>query len=320
MKIRALLAVSFVFLLCFTSISSAADYPAKPITLLTAFNPGGGSDVSHRTIEKFAKEYIPQPIVVTYKAGAGGEMGWTELAQGKPDGYFIGGVDIPHIILQPMLRPKGQPGYKTEELNPLCGLVYDPDIIMVREDSKWKTLKEFLDYAKANPKKVTVATVGKLTGDHLFLMQVENLTGAEFTQVPYPGGGKAIPALLSGEVDSYFGSANSFLRMEKTRGLAIATDKRFELCSGIPTFKEQGYALLSAKYRGLATPLKFPKEAQAFLEAQLSKMAANPEYQKAVKNVGLMPYYQTSKEFADTIAKEKARIRPLLVKMGELKE
>ena len=82
-----------------------AEYPAKPIMLMTAFNAGGGSDLSHRLIEKFAKGVIPQPIVVTYKAGAGGEIGWTWLIGAKADGYNIGGVDLPHIVLQPMLRP-----------------------------------------------------------------------------------------------------------------------------------------------------------------------------------------------------------------------
>ena len=145
--------------------AQAAEYPAKPITLMTAFNAGGGSDVSHRLLEKFAKGVFDQPIVVTYKAGAGGEIGWTWLVGAKADGYTIGGVDLPHIVLQPMLRPEGQPGYKTEQLSPLCGLVYDADVVMVPEDGPYKTFKDLIEYAKANPGKVKVATVGKLTGD-----------------------------------------------------------------------------------------------------------------------------------------------------------
>ena len=209
--------------------AQAADYPTKPITLMTAFNAGGGSDVSHRLLEKFAKGVFDQPIVVTYKAGAGGEIGWTWLAGAKPDGYTIGGVDLPHIVLQPMLRPEGQPGYKTDQLNPLCCLVFDPDILIVSEKSPFKSFRE-IDHAKANPGKVKAATVGKLTGDHLFLMNVEKLTGAKFTQVPYPGGSKAAPALLSGEVDCYFASTSNFLRTQGARGLAIATGERYELC------------------------------------------------------------------------------------------
>mgnify|MGYP002580154944 FL=1 len=296
-----------------------AEYPAKPIMLMTAFNAGGGSDLSHRLIEKFAKGVIPQPIVVTYKAGAGGEIGWTWLVGAKADGYTIGGVDLPHIVLQPMLRPEGQPGYKTEQLSPLCGLVYDADVVMVPEDGPYKTFKDLIEYAKANPGKVKVATVGKLTGDHLFLMQIEKLTGAKFTQVPYSGSGKAIPALLSGEVDAYFGSGSSFLRMEKTRGLAIGSKERYELCPDVPTFIEQGYAIESGKYRGLATPQNIPAEARQYLETKFAELCANPEYQKAVKSSGLMPQFQTGKVFGEIIRTEGEQAKKILEAYGLLK-
>ena len=299
--------------------AQAAEYPAKPITLMTAFNAGGGSDVSHRLLEKFAKGVFDQPIVVTYKAGAGGEIGWTWLVGAKADGYTIGGVDLPHIVLQPMLRPEGQPGYKTEQLSPLCGLVYDADVVMVPEDGPYKTFKDLIEYAKANPGKVKVATVGKLTGDHLFLMQIEKLTGAKFTQVPYSGSGKAIPALLSGEVDAYFGSGSSFLRMEKTRGLAIGSKERYELCPDVPTFIEQGYAIESGKYRGLATPQNIPAEARQYLETKFAELCANPEYQKAVKSSGLMPPFQTGKAFGEIIRTEGEQAKKILEAYGLLK-
>ena len=283
-----------------------AEYPAKPIMLMTAFNAGGGSDLSHRLIEKFAKGVIPQPIVVTYKAGAGGEIGWTWLVGAKADGYTIGGVDLPHIVLQPMLRPEGQPGYKTEQLSPLCGLVYDADVVMVPEDGPYKTFKDLIEYAKANPGKVKVATVGKLTG-------------AKFTQVPYSGSGKAIPALLSGEVDAYFGSGSSFLRMEKTRGLAIGSKERYELCPDVPTFIEQGYAIESGKYRGLATPQNIPAEARQYLETKFAELCANPEYQKAVKSSGLMPQFQSGKVFGEIIRTEGEQAKKILEAYGLLK-
>ena len=271
--------------------AQAADYPSRPITLMTAFNAGGGSDVSHRLLEKYAKGVFDQPIVVTYKAGAGGEIGWTWLAAAKADGYTIGGVDLPHIVLQPLLRPAGQPGYQTE----------------------------LIDYAKANPGKLKVATVGKLTGDHLFLMQIEKLTGATFTQIPYSGSGKAIPALLGGEVDAYFGSGSSFVRMEKTRGLAIGSKERYELCPDVPTFIEQGYPIESGKFRGLATPKGIPAEAQKYLEAKFAELCANPDYQQAVKGGGLMPLYQSGADFAATIAREGEQARAILTEYGLLK-
>lgn len=319
MKGYAWLLSSILALTMFTGAALAGGYPHRPITLMTAFNAGGGSDVSHRLLEKYAKGVFDQPLVVTYKAGAGGEIGWTWLVGAKPDGYTIGGVDLPHIVLQPMLRPAGQPGYKTEQLNPLCGLVYDANVAMVPESSPHKTFKELIDFAKANPGKVKVATVGKLTGDHLFLMEIEKLTGATFTQVPYSGSGKAIPALLSGEVDAYFGSGSSFLRMEKTRGLAVGSKERYELCPDVPTFIEQGYAIESGKYRGLATPLRIPAEAQRYLEKKFAELCANPDYQKAVKSGGLMPLFQTGSDFGDTIRREGEQANRILQEYGLLK-
>ncbi len=310
---RKLVLLLMVAIFCQLGVSVAeAKYPTKPVTIVTVFNPGGGSDVSHRTIEKFAKKYMEQPFVITYKPGAGGEIGWTEISRAKPTGYLIGGFDLPHIILQPMLRPEGQPGYQTEDLNPICGLVMDANVVMVKEDSKFKTMQDLIDYAKKNPGKVTVGTVGKLTGDHLFLMQIEEAAGVKFVQVPYPGSGKVSPALLSGEVDCYFGSGSSFLRMENVRGLAIATKERYELCPDVPTLIESGLNIESAKFRGLASPQKFPKEAQEYLEGVLSKMAADPEYQQAVKNVGLMPMYQSGADFKKTIENEKKSIEEIL--------
>ncbi len=312
MKSFRILMVAVLCMVAMAASALAADYPTKPITIMTAFNPGGGSDVSHRLLEKYARGIFDEPLVITYKPGAGGEIGWTTLALSKPDGYTVGGVDLPHIVLQPMLRRKGQPGYKTEDLLPLCGLVYDANVAMVRADSQWKTLADLVAYAKANPGKVRVASVGKFSGDHLFLMQIEKATGAKFAQVPYAGSGKAIPALVTGEVDAYFGSGSSFLRMENTRGLAVATEERYELCPDVPTFKEQGYNIISMKFRGLAVPRKVPANVLNYLESHFATVCGNREYMDAVKNSGLMPAFSTGKEFADIIAREKSQAEQLL--------
>ena len=299
-------------LLGLLAMPAAAAYPEKPINMIIAFTAGGSSDVQARIMQKYWNKYAPQPWVFVYKPGAGGIIGFTEIAKARPDGYTIGGVDLPHIVLQPMLRPEGQPGYKTEQLNPLCCLVFDPDILIVSEKSPFKSFGELIEYAKANPGKVKAATVGKLTGDHIFLMNVEKFTGAQFTQVPYPGGSKAAPALLGGEVDCYFASTSNFLRMQGARGLAIATKDRYKLCPDVPTMNELGYELESAKYRGLATPPNFPAEAQAYL----AKVCADPEYQAGVRGAGLLPYYKDGKAFGEIIEQEKEKARKTLKEQG----
>lgn len=314
-----LLLATVCFLAGSVLFSTAADYPSKAITLLTAFNPGGGSDVSHRTIEKYAKDLIPQPLVIIYKSGAGGEFGWTELANAKPDGYFIGGIDLPHIVLQPMVRAKGQPGYQTEELLPICGLVRDPEVILVHKDSPWKTLKQFMDHVRSNPGKVTAAIVGKFTGDHLFLMDFENATGLKFAQVPYSGGGKAIPALTGKQVDCYFSSFNSYHRMEAARALGVALEERYDLDPKIPTLKEQGVHVVSVKRRGLAAPKNTPPAIIKYLEGKFGEMDAKPEYKEANRNVGLSPSFLSSADFGAYIANEKIKARQTLTRVGFFK-
>lgn len=314
-----ILAIIGILMMGVSAVAQAGEYPDRSITLLTAFGPGGGSDVSHRIVEKYAKDIIPQPLAVIYKPGAGGEFGWTELSKAKPDGYFIGGIDVPHIALQPMVRKKGQPGYQTEDLIPIAGLVIDPGMIMVHKNSPHKTLKDLIDHVKANPGSVTAATSGKYTGDHLFLMDVEAKTGAKFAQVPYSGGGKCINALMGQQVDCYFGSANSFLRMENGRSLGVSTDKRYELTPDVPTLKEQGVDVRFLKRRGIAAPKGMPKEIISYLENAFAKMAQLTEYQEAKRNVGLSPDFMTSKGFSDYIQNEKMKAEKLLKEVGFLK-
>lgn len=290
----------------------AEDYPSRPITILTAFPPGGGSDATHRLLEKYARGVFAVPVILRYISGQGGEDGWSALAQSKPDGYTIGGVVLPHIVLQPLLRPKEKKGYRTEELVPLCGLIQDANIVMVRADSPWKKFEDLIAYARKHPGKIRVATVGSLSGEHFFLRQIEKETQATFSQVPYDGAGMAIPALLSGEVDAYFGSCSSFLHMENTIGLAVGSRNRYFFCPQVPTFKELGYDIVSVKVRGLALPPGVPAPIRRYLENHFAQLCANPAYQEAVRSNGFLPVYTSARDFAASIAQEKARAEALL--------
>lgn len=315
------IALSLVLLALLSLPAFAAEegkYPDKPITLLTAFNPGGGSDTVHRLLEKYAKGIMTQPFVITYKAGAGGELGWTEAADAKPDGYFIAGVDLPSINLQPLVRKPGTPGYRTEQLLPIANLLVDPNCILVSKNSKWKTFPEFLEYVKAHPGKVRAAIVGKLSGDHTFLMQFEKLTGTKFNVIPYTGGAKVGPALQSGEAECYFGSLSSSFRLENTRCLAVGTPERYELAKDVPTLKELGYDITSMKRRGIVGPVGIPPERVAFLEEIFRKINENPDYVSDMKRLGQLPDFKTASEFAKIINDETRVNGELLKNLGYL--
>ena len=163
------------------------------------------------------------------------------------------------------------------------------------------------------------ATVGKFTGDHLFLMEFEHVTGLKFAQVPYSGGGKAIPALMGKQVDCYFGSFNSYFRMDAGRALGVALNERYVLDPDIPTLKEMGITVFSAKRRGLAAPKGTPAEIIKYLEEKFEMMAQKSGYQEANKKVGLSPSFLSSTDFAKYISDEKAKAKKILTRIGFFK-
>ena len=205
--------------------AQAAEYPAKPITLMTAFNAGGGSDVSHRLLEKFAKGVFDQPIVVTYKAGAGGEIGWTWLVGAKADGYTIGGLNVPHIILQPLAQ---NAQFTPDSFKYICQVVNDPQCIAVRKDIPYQSTSEIIAAARKNPGKIRVGLVGPLSGHHLmFLDYGKKYPDAKLTSVFYKGAADQNAALLGGEIDMIFGNINDVMRsIDEFRVLNVAAEKR----------------------------------------------------------------------------------------------
>lgn len=297
----------------------SGSYPETPITLLTAFSPGGGSDISHRLLQKYAKDIIPKPLVIIYKEGAGGELGWTELANAKPDGYFIGGVDLPQIAIQPMLRTKGQSSYKTDDLLPICGIVSDPQIIYVHKDSQWKTLEQFMDFVRANPGKVTAATGGKFSGTHFFLLQFENATDLKVADIPFAGGGKAVAALAGKQVDCYFGSFSVGIRNDALRGLAVGTPERYSLCPDVPTLREKKINLVSIQRRGLCAPKNTPQDRIKYLEEKFRSISAIPEYQQEAKKLGMDNSFLSSSDFYEYIQEQKEFSKTILTRIGILK-
>ena len=270
-----------------------AEYPAKPIMLMTAFNAGGGSDVSHRLLEKFAKGVFDQPIVVTYKAGAGGEIGWTWLVGAKADGYTIGGVDLPHIVLQPMLRPEGQPGYKTEQLSPLCGLVYDANVVMVPEDGPYKTFKDLIEYAKANPGVVKMADSGVGAAPNVAAKAFEKYFDISFDFYTYDGAPECVTAVETNEVDATFlqpTPATASVKAGTLSMIGVLSDERLASFPDTPTIMEtfgEEYNLVMKGFVALSAPAGTPDDVVAALRDLMGKAVESDEYKTQIESLGM---------------------------------
>jgi tripartite-type tricarboxylate transporter receptor subunit TctC len=315
---------SIVFLAVCVFISPAtlfsAEYPAKPLTYIICFNPGGESDITARIQEQALKKYFGQDVVITYKIGGGGSVGWSELVRSKPDGYTIAGDNLPHIILQPLER--GDAGYKTLELKQIYIFESTPDLLVVRQDSPYKTLKDFIDYAKTNPPGiVTVGGSGSSTANDLGTTMLNKAAGIKLTYIPFGGSGSAVPALLGGHVTALMTYSTMGVQYkDKFRALAIASEERMAVLPDVPTFKELGYDVVEGAYRGVAAPPGTPDDIIRKLADTFEKVMKDPEVQKKMDQNGFKTEFMGPEASLKLVEKKMVEYEAIMKELGRLKK
>lgn len=293
-------------------------YPSKPITYIISFNPGGESDITARLQEKHLEKALGVPINVTHKPGGGGAVAWSEFQRtAKPDGYQIIGVNIPHIIGQPLLRKDA--GYETDGFELIMWFHFTPNALLVSNDSPIKSLKDFIEYAKKNPKAATVGGSGTYSANHLEALRLEKAAGIQTTYVPHTGTGPVVPALLGGHLTAAMNySMLGVQYKDKVRALAVAAEERVETLPDAPTFKELGYDIVGGAFRGVAAAKGTPKEivdklAQAF--SDVNKIIA--EKQVAL---GFVMTYATGDKAQALVEQMKAAYSDILKEIAAKKK
>src|SRR5690554_933707 len=172
----------------------AASYPERPIDYVIAFDAGGESDITARLQQAPLQEALGTDVTVSYQPGGGGALAWSELTRTEPDGYTIMGHNLPHIILQPMMR--GDAGYETEDLKHVYIFQSTPNILAVPADSEYETLDDFIAAAEASPGAISVGGSGDFSANHVGTLLLNDEAGIETTYTPFSGTGAATPALL----------------------------------------------------------------------------------------------------------------------------
>lgn len=311
MKKSVVWCLMVVFVLVPGLAVGASDFPKGPITYVIPFNPGGQSDVEARLQQPYLEKILGVKIVVEYKPGAGGALAWTQFAKAKPDGYTVCGINIPHIILQPLSQKDA--AYKTEDLKPLAIFESTPIGLAVKKGSKISTLKEFIDYAKANPGKITVGISGKLTGHHMASLQFEKRTGIKLTLVTFTGAAPQTTALLGGHVEAMWGNSSDLVSYRNDiKILAIGTEKRMDTLPDVPTFQELGMKFTPRIDRGVAVPKETPAGITATLEKAFLDTVQKKEYNDKITKAGFVAMGLNSKESMKYIANEIAENTKLL--------
>jgi putative tricarboxylic transport membrane protein len=288
--VAAALVLAVVLGFCFLLEKASAQekaFPTRQLTYLVCFDPGGQSDRGARLYQPHLDKILGQKVIIDYKVGGGGALGWRELTHAKPDGYTFAGFNIPHVILQPLQQDVG---YKTEQIVPLMIFQRTPLGLAVLNTSPFKTLKEFIDHAKQNPGAVSIGGSGSFSGYHMATLRLEKLTGTKITYVPFTGSAPQMTAFLGGHITGIFGASDDLtIHRDKLRVLGFATNERFPGFPDAPTLKEQGVDMAEAVDRGVALPPGTPDPIIKKLESAFLQVANMPEIRAEMTRQGFIP-------------------------------
>ncbi len=299
--------------------SFAADtgnFPNRPIEMVLAYPPGGGTDSSFLPFKDAAGKALGQPITNVYKPGAGGGVGAAYVANAKQDGYTLTIASPSNFIVLPLTKDIG---YTLESFTPVCNFSETRNYFLVREDSPYKTIADFFEAAKK--KKMTYASPGANTTSHIVMEALSRQLGIQLIHVPYSGGSTAFTAVLGGHAD--IGVAGGSLGMAapgKLRAIAVTGDKRFAISPDVPTLKEFGYFASGAIYYGVWAPKGTPepiikKLYQAFKRASEEN---RDQSAKILAGAEQAPYFLAPAEVGKLFQADNIFYRKILGEMGLL--
>ena len=237
-----------------------AQFPERPITYVIPFDPGGESDVTARFQEPHLQEILGVSVTVTHRPGGGGAVGWSDFQRtARPDGYELIGINIPHIVGQPIQRVDA--GYTTDDFEIITWFHFTPNALIVREDSPFETLDDLLAFASENPQVVTMGGSGTFSANHLEMLRLEGEADVNLTYIPFTGTGPLPAALLGGHVSALMNYTMLGVQLgDQVRILAVASEERVAALPDVPTFRELGYDIVGGAYRGVAAPVGTPPE------------------------------------------------------------
>jgi tripartite-type tricarboxylate transporter receptor subunit TctC len=288
------------------ALAFAQACPEKNILYWQAFPAGGESDISARHQQLVLKKKCPAiETIIQYKPGAGGALMWTQANSLPADGLNIYGINLPHIVLQPM---EGQVQYKTDELVPVYWYHYTPDALVVTEASPIKTFKDFVAAAKAEPEKISLGGSGLNSANHAAHARLNAAFGVKTTYVPFKGTGDMTTAVIGGHVSGAMSyTAFAINNKGKVRALAVAMEKRHPLLPDAPTFKELGVDWVDGAFRGIGMPRSATAEQRKRMSELFASLNADSEMKELAAKSGF-ELVDVGVDKMDAFMKERAKV------------
>jgi len=300
-----LLAAICVAAACITS-AFAQPCPDKNINYWQAFPAGGESDLSARHQQVVLKKRCPAiETVIQYKPGAGGGLMWAQMNQLAGDGTHIVGVNLPHIVFQPI---EGQVQYKTDDVTPVFWFHYTPDALVVQESSPIRSFQDFVKAAKSDPGKISLGGSGLNSANHAAHERMNAAFGFKTTYVPFKGTGDMTTAVIGGHVGGAMSyTAFAINNKGKVRALAVAMDKRHPLLPDVPTFRELGVDWVDGAYRGIGVPKSTPADVKRRISDLWMTLNNDPEMKELAARSGFELVNVGTNEM-DAFMKEKVKL------------
>lgn len=299
----------------------ASKFPEKPVTIIVHAGAGGGSDIFARTLAAaYEKEkLLPKPVVVENKPGGSGGIAFAYVAGKKKDPYYMV-TAVTSFLTTPLmgLTPVG-----LKDFTPIANLAFDEYMLMVGPNSKFKSVKEIIDFAKANPKRITVGGTQLGSSDSICAYLIEKAVGVQFNYVVFNGGGEVNAALLGGHIDMAVtnpGEALELYKAGKVKILGVFAEKRLAGAPDIPTMKEQGVNATYVQNRGLCAPADIPADARNVLEESLLKYSKTAEFKKYCKDNMLSEAYMDGAAFGKFLEEWNGRYAAILKDMNLIKK
>ena len=315
MKGRVIFSLVAVLILALGVSAYPQTYPTKPVMLMVAYPAGGSTDVGARIVASIAEKELGQSIVVLNKAGAGGQVGFTELAKQKADGYYIGFINLPAINTI-ILDPDRKATFTIDTFTPIINQVLDPGVIYVKPDSPYKNLKDLVDDAKKRPGEIRAGTTGILSDDHMAILMLEEAARVKFRIVHFDGDTPQVTALLGGQIDVSFlnvGGLTPRVKAGQLRVLAVMDKERSKFYPDVPTSVEQGYpTVITSSTRGIVGPKGLPEPIVKKLQAVFKKAIGDPEHVEKMGKAGLAIKPLVGEEYAKYFRELHDRAKPLV--------
>ncbi len=276
-------------------------WPSKPITYIVPFPAGGTTDILARLIGQKLGPVLGTTLVIDNKGGAGGSVGSEVASRAPADGYTLLGGTISSHAINVSLYPKL--GYDpVKSFSPVALIGTNPVVLVVGQNSPYKTLQDVLAAAKAKPKTISSASAGNGTSQHLSLELLGFKSGTQFIHVPYKGSGPAIQDVIGGQVDMMFDTtvvAGPHIQSGKLRALAVTSAKRLESLPNVPTVAESGVPGFEVvSWQGIFVPAGTPRPIIEQLHGEIVKILQQPEMQERLKTLGMQPSAMTTEQVA----------------------